>query len=68
MASVLKAITTLLSSLKKAPAANGMYIQCNLTYPDPTYPDYSRIRSFVWEPESDSLIRKFSYPDSEAPL
>ena len=45
-------------------------VQWSVTYPDPTFPDYSLIWTQVWEPiivmyrESDSLIQKFSYPDS----
>ena len=42
-------------------------------YPDPTYPDYSLIRTPVWKPimivymymESNSLIQIFSYLDSQ---
>ena len=49
----------------------GNTIQSSLTYPDPTYQDYSLIRTSVWEPfmiiyvEYVSLIRIFSYPDSQ---
>ena len=49
----------------------GNHIQWSITYPNPTYPDYSLIRSYVWEPiliiyrESDSFMRIFSYLDSQ---
>ena len=48
-------------------------IQWNLTYQDPTYPDYSHIRTPLWEPimiiniylDCASIIRIFSYADSQ---
>ena len=46
-------------------------VQWSLTYSDLNYPDYSIIRTHVWDLtnwnihiESDSFIRIFSYPDS----
>ena len=47
------------------------WIQWSLTDPDPTYTDYSLIRTHVWEPimiiyrENGSFIQKFSHPDSQ---
>ena len=38
-------------------------IRRSLTYSDSTYPDYSLIRTHVWE--SHSLFRIFSYQDSQ---
>ena len=41
-------------------------VQCSLTYSDLTYPDTCLGTNPHSSTESDSLIRKFSYPDSQS--
>ena len=52
------------SVLHKQAHSFALHSETSLNYPDPTYPDYSLIRTHVLEPimivyiESDSLIQK----------